>query len=196
MYAQASAEEPTDASVQLRYADVLLRQGKITEARDLLLRHISTVSDPRKLQAGLAAIYVLTGDAASALAEYEKLLAARPDDMRLVVNKAIALDLLGRHDDAQALYRRALYASPDDAVVISDFALSLVLSGKAQEATALVAPLRDADNVLPRVRNNIDVVLGASGKSAATSSDGGNAAIDQLAQALNRGVEKGPANSP
>jgi len=196
MYAQASAEEPTNASVQLSYADVLLRQGKINEARDLLLRHIKTVSDPRELQAGLAAIYVLTGDAASALAEYDKLLAASPDDTRMVVDKAITLDLLGRHDEAQALYRRALYASPDDAVLISDFALSLVLSGKTQEATALVAPLRDADNMLPRVRNNIDVVLAASGKSVPTASDGGNTAVDQLAQALSRGVGKGLANNP
>jgi Flp pilus assembly protein TadD len=196
MYAQASAEDPTDASVQLRYADVLLRQGRVDEARDLLLRHIRTVSDPRQLQSGLAAIYVLTGDAASALAEYDKLLAANPSDMRLVVDKAVALDVLGRHEEAQALYRRALYATPEDPVVISDFALSLVLSGKTQEATALVAPLRDADNVLPRVRNNIAVVLAAAGKSGATSSDSENSAIQQLAQALSRGAESRPANSP
>jgi Flp pilus assembly protein TadD len=196
MYAEASAEDPTDASAQLRYADVLLRQGKVNEARDLLLRHIRTVSDPRQLQSGLAAIYVLTGDAASALAEYDKLLAVNPNDMRLVVDKAVALDVLGRHDEAQALYRRALYATPDDPVVISDFALSLVLSGKTQEATALVAPLRDADNVSPRVRNNIDVVLAASGRSATTSSDSENSAIQQLAQTLSRGAESKPANSP
>ncbi len=196
MYAQASADDPTDASAQLHYADMLLRQGKVMQARDLLLRHIRTVSDPGQLQSGLAAIYVLTRDAASAVAEYDKLLATRPDDMRLIVDKAVALDLQGRHDDAQALYRRALYATPDDAVVISDFALSLVLSGKTQEATALVAPLRDADNVSPRVRNNVDVVLAASGRSGTAVSDDGNAAIQQLAQGLSRGVEKGPANQP
>lgn len=189
MYAQASAEDPTDASVQLRYANVLLRQGQVDQARDLLLRHIRTVSDPGQLQSGLAAIYVLTGNAASALAEYNKLLAVSPNDMRLVVDKAVALDVLGRHEEAQVLYHRALYAAPDDPVVISDFALSLVLSGKTQEATALVAPLRDADNVSPRVRNNIDIVLTAGGKSAATSNDGENSEIQQLAQALNRGAE-------
>jgi Flp pilus assembly protein TadD len=196
MYAQASAEAPTDASVQLRYADVLVRQGRVDKARDLLLQHMRTVSDPRQLQSGLAAIYLLNGDAASALAEYDKVLTASPNDMRLVVDKAVALDVLGRHEEAQALYRRALYATPDDPVVISDFALSLVLSGKTQEATALVAPLRDADNVSPRVRNNIDIVLAASGKAGATSSDDENSEIQQLAQALSRGAESKPAKSP
>jgi Flp pilus assembly protein TadD len=196
MYAEAATENPTDASAQMRYADVLLRQGKVTEARDLLLRHIGTVSDPTQLQSGLAAIDVLSGEAARALAEYDKLLAVDPNDMRLVVNKAVALDMLGRHEEAQTLYRRALYATPDDPVVISDFALSLVLSGKTREASALVAPLRDADNVSARVRNNIAVVLAAGGKSGATSSERGNSAIAQIAQALNLGTGSKPANTP
>lgn len=196
MYAEAATEDPDDASAQLHYADVLLRQGKVNEARDLLLHHMGSVSDPRQLQAGLAAIYVLSGDAARAVVEYDKLLASHPDDIRLIVDKAVALDVLGRHGDAQALYRRALYATPTDPVVISDFALSLVMSGKFQEATALVAPLRDADNVLPRVRNNVEIVLASSDRAAVASDDGGNAALQQLAQALSRGTDKPTAKIP
>jgi Flp pilus assembly protein TadD len=148
------------------------------------------VSDPQRLRAGLAALNILAGDPESALREYGKLLAAKPDDMRYVVDKAVALDLLGHHDEAQLLYRRALSVLPDDPAVISDLALSLLLSGKRAEASSVIAPLRDADDLLPRLRNNVDVILAAlpsaSGSAPANASeDADGVAIQQIAQALN-----------
>lgn len=196
MYAEAAAEDPTNASAQLHYADALLREGKIDQARQLLTSHMHSVSDRRELQAGLAAMDILTGEPASALTQYNELLATRPNDVRWTVDKAVALDMLGRHDAAQPLYRRALQVTPNDPVVITDLALSLALSGKTGAATALVTPLRNADNLSPRVRNNIDVVLAASGKPAAAANDSGNAGIQKLAQALSGGLASGMTPSP
>ena len=42
--------------------------------------------------------------------------------MRLVVDKAVALDVLGRHDEAQALYRRALSFEPRSAALLARIA--------------------------------------------------------------------------
>lgn len=196
MYAEAAAQDPTSASAQLQYANALLREGKVAEARELLTRRMTSVSDRRELEAGLAAMDVLTGDAASALTAYNELLAARPGDLSWTVDKAVALDLLGRHEEAQPLYRRALRALPNDPVVTTDLALSLALSGKTAAARALVTPLRDAANLSPRVQNNIDVVLAASGRAGEASGDGGDGGIQKLAQALGGSIESGPARSP
>lgn len=157
---------------------------------------MQTVADRRELQAGLAAIYVLTGNPASAIVQYDELEASRPSNVRWSVDKAVALDLLGRHDEAQALYHGALQTTPNDPVVITDLALSLALSGKSDQARALVAPLRDAGNLPPRVRNNIDVVLAASGKPGVTPQPLEDRTVQKLAQALGGSFAGGPARSP
>ena len=200
MYASASADAPADAAAQLRYADVLARRGNITQARDLLLRHLDTVSDVTALRHGLGAVYLLMGDSAHAITEFDQVLAAHPNDMRAVVDKAVALDLQGRHADAQTLYRRALAASPGDAVVISDLALSMMLDGRASEATALVAPLKDAGNLPPRVRTNIAIVLAAGGDVDASREVVQDAAAEgevmRLARAVPQGADAGTDAKP
>lgn len=163
LYAQASAAAPNDSAAQLRYASVLVRRGRTNEARDLLSRHLQTVSDPLALHDGLGSIYVLTGEPARAIAEFDLVLATRSTDIRAVVNKAIALDLLGRHSDAQALYRQALSLSPDDPVVINNLALSMLLAGHPQEAQQIAAPLRSQPDIMPRIRAGLGVVLAANG---------------------------------
>ena len=170
IYAQASAAAPTDAAAQLHYADVLMRRGRTNEARDLLTRHLRTVSDPLQLRDGLGSIYVLTNQGALAVIEFDAVLATRPNDIRAVVNKAIALDLLGSHADAQTLYRQALALSPDDPVVINNLALSMLLAGRPQEAEQVAAPLRSQPDIMPRIRTGLGVVLAANGDVAGARS--------------------------
>src|SRR5690242_2114608 len=98
IYAGASAAAPTDATVQLHYADALMRLGRINQAREVLSRHLKTVTDPGPLRGGLGAIYVLQGEPAQAVSEFDAVMASS-SDMRWVVNKAVALDLLGHHDE-------------------------------------------------------------------------------------------------
>ncbi|HTI81062.1 MAG TPA: tetratricopeptide repeat protein [Acetobacteraceae bacterium] len=183
LYAQASAAAPSDAAVQLRYADILMRRGRINEARDLLSKRLQTVSDPLELHDGLGSVYVLTGDPIHAVTEFDLVLAAKPNDIRAVVNKGIALDLLGRHTDAQALYRQALTLSPGDQVVINDLALSMLLAGRPQEAEQVAAPLRGQTDVLPRIRTGLGIVLAANGDVAGAGSAAGTQATQaQLVQ--------------
>ena len=174
MYSQASAAAPSDAAAQLRYADVLMRRGRINEARELLSSHMKTVSDPLQLHDGLGSIYVLTGDPARAITEFDAVLRTRPNDIRALVNKAIGLDLLGRHGDAEALYRQALALSPDDQVVINDLAMSMLLAGRPQEAEQVAAPLRDRTDVMPRIRTGLGVVLAANGDVTGASALAGS----------------------
>jgi Flp pilus assembly protein TadD len=161
--ARGSAATPRDALAQLRYADVLVSLGKLGPARDLLVRHLKMVSDPLRLRGALGAIYVLPGEAGKAIAEFDAVLASDPDNMRIVVNKAVAFDLLGRHDEAVPLYRRSLASAPNDAVVINDLALSLLLSGRVREAEEVAAPLRQQAGLMPRIKAGLGVVLAADG---------------------------------
>jgi Flp pilus assembly protein TadD len=187
IYAGASSGAPTDAAVQLRYADALVRVGKISEARDVLFRHLKTVTDPKQLHGGLGAIYVLLGEPAQAIPEFDAAIATS-SDMRWTVNKAVALDLLGRHAEAQESYRRALAAEPDDTVVINDLALSLLLSGRKSEAAEIAAPLVQRADLSPRIRSGLGVLLAAKGDIAgaheAIGSAMGNEQLLRLAKAI------------
>jgi Flp pilus assembly protein TadD len=176
MYAAAAAAAPKDAAVQLGFADVLVRRGRIGEARAFLARGMKTVSDTEQLRGGLAALYLLEGQPASAIDEFDKVLTSDPKNMRMVVNKAVALDLLGRHDQAQVLYRQALAAAPDDDVVINDLALSMLLAGRAREAEAVAAPLKArTDELAPRMKANLEVLRAANGDPSRASDLAGTA---------------------
>jgi len=183
MYAQASSEAPHDAAIQLRYANALMGAGQITQARDLLIKHIPLVSQPLELRRGLGSLYVLEGQPSSALLELDAVLAAQPGDMRAVLNKAIALDLLHRHQEAQPLYLKALAESPDDPVVKNDYAMSLMLQGRVREAKDLLTPYRGAGNIPQRITTNLGVLLAANGDVAgAKAVVGGSLTDEQLGQ--------------
>jgi Flp pilus assembly protein TadD len=194
MYAAAAAAAPTDATVQLRYADVLVRRGRIAQARALLTKHLNTVSDPQQLRAGLASLYVLTGEPARAIAEFDAVLTANPNDIRAVVDKAVALDMMGRHEEAQGLYRQALASAPGDPVVINDLALSMLLAGRAREAQEVAAPLRSQTDVSPRIRTGMGVVLAANGDLAGAREMAGTAVADDQLLGLARAAKT--ASSP
>jgi Flp pilus assembly protein TadD len=185
--ARAADAAPSDATLQLRYADVLLKQNKITQAHDLLAKRIGRVSDPQMLHGALGALDVLQGEPAQAIAEFD---AVRGDDSRWTLNKAVALDILGRHDEAQVLYRRALASQPDDSVVINDLALSLMLSGRKADAASVLAPLASRTDLTPRIQGVMGVLRAANGDLAGAHQVIGTAIGDdqllRLANALNK----------
>ena len=176
VYGQESAANPGDAAAQLRYADALARGGDFAAARDLLESRLATVSDPVQLRNGLGSIYVVTGQPALAITEYDAVLAAKPDDMRALVNKGVALDLLGRHDDAQPLYRKALALAPGDAAILNDLALSMLLARHPREAQQVAAPLQSQPDIAPRIRAGVGVVLAANGDLAGAQQMAGSQA--------------------
>jgi Flp pilus assembly protein TadD len=160
IYARAASAAPSDASLQLRYADMLIKQGKISQARDLLAQHVKTVSDAQSLHGALGMLDVLQGQPAQAMVEFDSM---TTDPLRWAVNKGVALDMLGRHSEAQALYQRFLAAQPDDVVVLTDLALSLALSGRTAEANRIAAPLLDRTDLPPRVQTSLGIVQAANG---------------------------------
>jgi Flp pilus assembly protein TadD len=188
MYAAASADAPANNEFRLRYADMLLRAGKIGPARDLLTRGLATASDPMEIRRGLGAIHVLSGQSGQAIAELDMVLAAHPNDARALVDKAVALDLQGNHADAQRLYIQARSAAPDDAVIANNLALSMALQGRVREARDLLLPYRDAGNAPERVNVTIRILSAAiSEQDPSRVADGaglGDDAIKRMALAF------------
>jgi Flp pilus assembly protein TadD len=196
MYAQASSESPHDAAIQLRYANALMSAGQITQARDVLLKHIPLVSQPLELRRGLGSLYVLEGQPSSALVELDAVLAAKPGDMRAMVDRAVALDLLHRYQEAQTCYLKALAESPDDPVIKNDYAMSLMLQGRVREAGDILRPYRGAGNVPQRITTNLGVILAANGDVAGARAVVGSSITDEQLGQLAKAVTENSQTPP
>jgi len=160
IYATAAQDNPSDAKAQLDYANVLVQGNKINDARRVLASRIGSVRDPSSLHGPLGSIFVLTGEAQQAVAEFDAALAHDSRNVRWLTNKAIALDLLKQHTQAQDLYRKALAESPGDPTIVSNYGLSLALSGNKDEAARVIAPLVNQADLMPRVKNTLDAIRG------------------------------------
>jgi Flp pilus assembly protein TadD len=158
MLATAAQDNPRDAQAQLDYANALVQQNNISEARRVLASRIGQVRDASLLHGPLGSIYVLTGEAQQAVTEFDAALSSDRSNVRWITNKAIALDLLNRHGEAQALYKQALTSTPNDPIILSNLGLSLALSGQKDEAMRVIAPIANNGDLLPRVKNTIDLV--------------------------------------
>lgn len=185
LFAAAANAAQWDAAKQLQYADVLVRRGKIKQARELLTSRMGTVTDKAQLGDGLGAIDVLSGAPSQAIVEFDQQLLQNKDDARALVNKAVSLDLLGRHREAQALYRQVLSATPDDAVVLNDLALSMLLAGDTEGAAAVASDLNGRNDLIPRVRNTLSVVFAARGDLEAVRELSGAEGEKQVLQLAN-----------
>lgn len=166
MYAAAANDAPNDTPTQLRSAEGLARNGGLEDASAVLTRRLKTTPHDADLQRTLGAIQVMAGEPARAIVTLSGVLAAKPNDTTALVNKAVALDILHKHDEAQGLYRTALLQSPDDLTISNDLALSLLLSGQREEARLTMLPFRDAPNLPERIRTNLGILDAANGHSA------------------------------
>jgi Flp pilus assembly protein TadD len=144
----------------------------------------------------LGAIQVMTGKPQDALQTLSGVLASKPDDVSALTDKAVALDILRRHDEAQALYRQALGLSPQDATISNDFALSLLLSGQAAAGAQVLAPFRERLGLPERIRTNLGIMDAASGRAEDAHALLGThiepADLAKLTEAINRGAPGQP----
>jgi len=163
IYATAVAKNPSDTKAVVLYARALVNARRISLARELLTRQLQAQPGQAELSRELATIDVLQGQPAAALPRFDVALAKDPNDVRAMVNKGIALDMLGNHTEAQALYRRADALSPDDATIRSNMAMSLMLAGRSADAAQALQNIAEGPVALPRVRNNMAVVAASTG---------------------------------
>jgi Flp pilus assembly protein TadD len=163
MYTAAAASEPSNIALQLRCADALARNGKVTQARQMLGDRLRTNSSQPDLVRALALIDLVAGQTAQAIAGLDQVLASNPGDVRALVDKGVALDLQRQHAAAQAIYRQVLATSPDDAATRNNLAVSLMMEGRTSEALETLEPIQDANNSPSRLRGNLGILYAATG---------------------------------
>jgi Flp pilus assembly protein TadD len=163
MYTAAAASEPSDIALQLRCVDALARGGKITQARQLLTDRLRTNHGQHDLIRALALVDLVAGQPAQAIAQFDQILATNPADIRTLVDKAVALDLLAQHTAAQAIYRQVLATAPNDPAAINDLAISMMLEGHLQQALETLAPMQDTVTSPPRLKVNLGILYAVTG---------------------------------
>jgi Flp pilus assembly protein TadD len=163
MYAAAAASEPANIDMQLRCADAFARAGRIDEARKLLTERLRVYPSQPDLARALALVDLVAGQPAQAITELDHILAGSPGDTRVLVDKAVALDLQGQHATAQVIYRQVLATAPNDAAARNDLAVSLMLEGRTHQALETLAPMQNADSSPPRLKVNLGLLYAATG---------------------------------
>jgi Flp pilus assembly protein TadD len=188
MYAAAAAAEPANIELQMRAADALVRSGNVAEARRLLAERLRGNHDQPDLIRALALVDLLSGQLAEAIAGFDRLLAAFPADARVLVDKAVALDLQGQHKTAQALYQQVLATAPNDAAARNDLAVSMMLEGRIHQALETLAPMQDAEAAPPRLKVNLGLLYAASGDAGRSEQLLGNRLSDGNLAALTKAL--------
>jgi Flp pilus assembly protein TadD len=192
MYLAAAGEAQGDTTIQLRCAEGLARNGKLEEADNILARRLHSAPRDVDLLGTLGAVQVMEGKPEEAMQSLTSVLSSKPDDVKALVNKAVALDILHRHAAAQALYRRALALAPHDAATSNDLALSLLLSGQPAVGAQMLAPFRESESLPERIRTNLGIMDAASGHAddahALLGARIGAADLVALTQAISSGA--------
>jgi Flp pilus assembly protein TadD len=195
MYTAAAASEPSNIDLQLRCANALARNGKITQAHQLLTEGLRTNHGQPDLSRALALVDLVAGQPAQAIAQFDQILATNPSDIRALVDKAVAFDLQGQHAAAQAVYRQALMTAPNDPAARNDLAVSMMLEGRIRQALDTLAPLQDADTVPPRLKVNLGILYAATGDAERSRQLLGDRVSDDDLSALTRALESSATKS-
>lgn len=169
VYRKQSAAYPNRIEPVLALGEALLAVGSADEALPAFQRAV--VLDTRSLEGhlgiGRACLALRRLDEASAA--FEAVLARSPHNVRALNGKGVAADLSGRHEDAQNLYLTGLEVAPDDRSLWNNLGLSLTFSRQYRDAVDILTRIATAPGATSRMRQNLALALGLSGKDAAAA---------------------------
>ena len=113
-YRQSLAAAPDHAEVRLALFGVLLRQGRLAEAREQTAWFVQQhEAGARHLRTTLAEMQAALGDDENALRFWQELAAAHPGSTYYAIEQARALYKLGRPDEAEAILQKQLERGGD-----------------------------------------------------------------------------------
>lgn len=162
--AERHARDPDDVRVTIAYAGALRRLDQRAQAVAVL--QSASIRTPNNME--------LLGAYGRALAdvgrfeEADKVLARahlpeRPD-WRILSAQGTVADQLGDHERARGYYQAALRIQPDEPSILSNYGLSLALGNELPRAESKLRRAAAHPGADQRVRQNLALVLGLSGK--------------------------------
>ncbi len=124
-------------------------------------------ADPRVAQ-GLGGVYLRSGRAGEALAQFDRALAAGVPEGDILTDQALTLDMVGEQPRAQAAYQRALARNPDDDEARRRLAISHAISGNRAQFEEALRPLLDQrDMAAQRTRAFGLAIMGDTDRASA-----------------------------
>lgn len=117
---------------------------------------------------GLARVYLRSGRAGEALAQFERALAGGVPEREILADKALSLDLVGEQSVAQTAYNRAIALDPANDEARRRLAISHAISGNRAKFEEALRPLLDQrDTAAQRSRAFGLAILGDNERAAA-----------------------------
>jgi Flp pilus assembly protein TadD len=149
-----------------------MRTGKVPEAQKQLAGALAGSNDPTAIRLGPGFLDVICGKPADAIVALDRVLASDPKNVRALANKAVALDIMGRHGDAQPLYRRAQAMAPNDAAIANNLALSIALSGRIADTEQGIKPFTASEAVPARLKVTMQILADAASPETSARASG------------------------
>jgi Flp pilus assembly protein TadD len=163
LYRTLVADKSANPEVKVEFGDVLVAASMPDDAIDMFSQVPSGSSSRLAALLGLTKAHLALGEPAKALEYADQALAQASHDERVLVDRGVALDTLGRHAEAQASYRAVLATTPRHVSARNNLALSLAVTGQFDEAVALLTPLARSSAATPRIRENLALIYGLMG---------------------------------
>jgi Flp pilus assembly protein TadD len=162
-YQNLVAAKSVTQEVLVEFGDVLLQAGSPDDAIDVYSQ--VGKNSPARLDAliGMTKAYLILTEPAKALEYADQARALDAQNTRVLIDRGVALDTLGRHAEAQDSYRSVLAFAPRHVAARNNLALSLALAGQFDEAITLMGPLVRSSTATPQVRENMAVIYALKG---------------------------------
>lgn len=161
--AAAAAREPSNQSVQMRYATALSKAGRYQQAL--------TVAEPiyaksrDQISSGLLVgrLQIQLDQASAAGATYRDILGREPSHIEALNGLGITDVMQGALAAAETDFRRAVGIAPTDRESRNNLALALALEQRTEEAIPMLRDLLREDTVSRPVRTNLALAYVVSG---------------------------------
>ena len=158
--------DPRDPVAGVRAAQALRDLGRYDQAAETAqgVLVIQPGNVDAMLEVGRA--HLARGQAFYGVAALEQARTARPGDWQVWSLLGTAYEQVRRPDDARAAWAQALAISPDNPAVLTNMAMSAMTKGDAASAEPLLRRAAAQPGASLKVRLNLAMVLGLTGKMA------------------------------
>jgi len=158
--------DPANVAVAAAYATSLEALGQKPTQLEVLRTTAQNTRGDAAAQGKLGRLMMAAGDPAGAEELLSRAVSINPQDAQSLSALGAVLDQQTKHSEAREKYQAALAIAPNDMGIINNLAMSYALQGKLPEAEATLrkAIAHPNGRNMPRIRQNLALVVGLSGR--------------------------------
>lgn len=162
-YTIALQKEPTSSAAYLGLAKLSENTGNYEQATHFYRKAVEL--DSASVEGLVGIIRTLRYDNHMDEAEIavQRALKTSPGDLRVLSERAILHDLMGRPELAEPIYRQILENNPQQATILNNLGISQMLRRDYQAASHYFRQALELDRNNPRIKNNLAMVYALNG---------------------------------